>query len=168
MSAREYDRWPMIDGTSRRADDRREIERYLEQGPAPESVQAYLAQHARISDAAQMIDSKTRIILLRSQRLEEALPSQPPPAQELQSLRSDVLALHHIATQVADHARFSVRMELVGRVTEHRMSAVHGLPADPGLQHRDLAQTLKARAAARSLPALGRAGSPEREPEREP
>lgn len=168
MSAAEHDPWPMIDGASRRADDRREIERYLAEGPSPESAQAYLTQHARISDAAEMIDAKTRNILLRSQRLEEALPTQPPPAQELQSLRSDVLALHHIATQVADHARFSVRMELVGRVTEHRMSEVHGLPADPGLQHRDLAQTLKARAAARSLAPLGRARTLDIEPDREP
>lgn len=167
MSAAECDRWPMIDGASRRADDRREIERYLAEGPAPESAHAYLAQHARISDAAQMIDAKTRNILLRSQRLEGALPSQPPPAEELQSLRSDVLALHHLATQVADHARFSVRMELTERVTEHRMTIVHGLQPDPGFKHRDLAQTLKARAAERSLPTIGRPHAPTLEPDRE-
>ena len=81
-----------------------------------------------------------------------ALSQNAPLRQAQHELTLGLMDLHDAARDIASHARTSVSLELMDRLTAHRQGVLHKAPAPSSLQQRDLIQTLKARSAIRTLP----------------
>lgn len=120
--------------------------------PSPHSAQSYLTHYKRLEQAEQALEQKTNALLAKSHALQKALSQNAPLRQAQHELTLGLMDLHYAARDIASHARYSINLELMDRVTAHRQGVLHKAPAPSSLQQRDLIQTLKARSAIRTLP----------------
>lgn len=152
MTTQDFERPPRFDSTERLAAERREVEAFMAEGPLPQSAQSYLTHYKRLEQAEQALEQKTNALLAKSHALQQALSQNALLRQAQHELTLGVMNLHYAARDIANHARTSVNLELMDRVTAHRQGVLHKAPAPSSLQQRDLIQTLKARSAIRALP----------------
>lgn len=152
MSTRDFDRPQRFDSTERLAAECREVEAFMAEGPLPQSAQSYLTHYKRLEQAEQALEQKTNALLAKSHALQTSLSQNAPLRQAQHELTLGLMDLHYAARDIASHARTSINLELMDRVTAHRQGVLHKAPAPSSLQQRDLIQTLKARSAIRTLP----------------